>query len=77
MKDWMPKNPYECSVCDSEDCSGCGEFAYKSGCEDAAHNLLAEIEKHFIEPDAVKGWLLSISPEYWQQLKKEVGIDGK
>ena len=25
------KNPYDCSVCDNEDCSGCGESAYENG----------------------------------------------
>ncbi len=24
-------NPYDCSTCDNEDCSGCGEHAYESG----------------------------------------------
>ena len=37
------KNPYDCSVCDNEDCSGCGGNAYERGYEDAVAKLLSSI----------------------------------
>jgi len=54
------KNPYDCSVCDNEDCSGCGESAYESGYEAGLND--SELYK------ALKGLMLTtfaiFTPEY-------------
>lgn len=41
----LDKNPYDCSVCDSEDCSGCGEYAYERGYEDGIAKAIPIIQK--------------------------------
>lgn len=31
-------NPYDCSTCDNEDCSGCGTHAYEAGIKEVVEN---------------------------------------
>jgi len=39
----LTSNQYDCSSCDSEDCSGCGETAYEAGCLDQADDCLRQL----------------------------------
>lgn len=41
------KNPYDCSVCDNEDCSGCGEAAYENGYSQAFKEVGEWLEEIF------------------------------
>ncbi len=49
------KNPYECSACDSEDCSGCGEAAWENGFE-AGKQYQASLDQLNFDEERKEFW---------------------
>jgi hypothetical protein len=73
------KNPYDCSTCDSEDCSGCGENAWQVGYEAGKQEekrKFAELCAHCDTPLLKEGEQYErIKQERYNQALKDIGIE--
>jgi len=62
------ENPFDCSVCDNEDCRGCGEYAYNCGIEAERERIKTAIcfKGFLVMTDYGHGYL--IPDDLWTEL---------